>query len=167
MKLDSKSSVTTVCDRILEANLYRLGRLSRERSRRLRSMVLCLSFGRKTGSWSDYEWTDMIIYRRGKGRWIEVCGYSCWGLVWVCVLLCRYLPGWVWVSCWAAWFLANALVARLLILYNDVTLYRYSNNIFHQWSIPIQDHQVIPNDYMASCSKSSSKSSLIASRKCK
>ena len=43
MKLDSNSSATMVCDLILEASLYRLGRLSSERRRRLRSMVCGLS----------------------------------------------------------------------------------------------------------------------------
>ena len=47
MKVDSKSSATMVCDRIFDPNLYRLGLLSRDRSRRLSSIPTCLSFRNK------------------------------------------------------------------------------------------------------------------------
>lgn len=55
MKLDYKSSATMVWDLNLDASLYRFGRLSRDRKRRLMSIVWDRSFGRQNGIWSESE----------------------------------------------------------------------------------------------------------------
>lgn len=117
MKLDSNSSATMVCDLILEASLYRLGRLSSERSRRLRSMVCGLSWGRKIGSWSACDKKYMTICRIEKDRLlVGVFGYPLLGPAWVCEFRGGYRPHWVWVCAVEARSSLHALSIIIIII---------------------------------------------------
>lgn len=67
IKLDSRSSATIVWDLNFEPSLYRLGRLSSERKRRLMSIVWERSFGRFKGIWSEDELIDTWFFVGDEG----------------------------------------------------------------------------------------------------
>jgi hypothetical protein len=90
MRWFSMSSPTMERERNLVCNLYRLGLLSRDRRRRLSSMVSVRSMVLKAGSWSACQDGYRILYRRGRGRWPASCGRGGWVRTWPCGFPGRY-----------------------------------------------------------------------------